>query len=67
MPRTAGVHAFIWVMRAERLIITVGGFLGLIAAAHAQDLEPRAYANTTVGMNFIVECNRKALSEVIPP
>lgn len=32
----------------------LGGTFGLIAAAPAQDLEPRAYANTPVGLNFLL-------------
>src|SRR5689334_15766207 len=41
--------------RVVALVVTL--VLALVAAsgiAHAQDLEPRAYTNTPVGMNFLV-------------
>lgn len=49
MTRIAG---FLQMARIGRLLMTVVGCLG--AFAQAQDLEPRAYANTPVGMNFLV-------------
>jgi Putative MetA-pathway of phenol degradation len=40
---------------AWRKAVLIAGFLVVSASgAHAQDLEPRAYANTPVGMNFLV-------------
>ncbi len=42
-----GHSALGWLIAA--LALTVAGF-----EAHAQDLEPRAYANTPVGLNFLI-------------
>lgn len=38
----------------KRFVLCVPAALGLIGAAGAQDLEPRAYANIPVGLNFLI-------------
>jgi hypothetical protein len=41
-------------VRCKPILIIVSGSLGLVGAASGQDLEPRAYANTPVGLNFLI-------------
>src|SRR5262249_55470613 len=43
-------HLSVWFGTA--LVVTV--LAAAASRAHAQDLEPRAYANTPVGMNFLI-------------
>ena len=51
MYRTKGTHASIGVVYALAIL---GGIFGVLGAVQAQDLEPRAYANTPAGMNFLL-------------
>jgi len=45
----------IWVIRLHYLIVIVAiSLIGTISRVHAQSLEPRAYSNAPVGLNFIV-------------
>ena len=39
-----------------RLVITaVATFIGVLGTTlHAQDLEPRAYSNSPIGLNFVI-------------
>ena len=46
--RFKSISSFLWKCVASAI------FLIMIPGAHAQDLEPRAYANAPVGLNFIV-------------
>jgi len=43
-----GAWPFVW------FLSKVGGFFAILAVAQAQDLEPRAYANTPIGLNFLI-------------
>jgi|GEM_PF-1742976 len=43
-----GAWPFVW------FFSKVGGFFAMLAVAQAQDLEPRAYANTPIGLNFLI-------------
>lgn len=44
-----------WKAIIRLVTAAIGTFIGVLGTAlHAQDLEPRAYSNSPVGLNFVV-------------
>ncbi len=47
-------YAYCTLPRFVWFFSSLAGFFAILAVAQAQDLEPRAYANTPVGLNFLI-------------